>query len=781
MQDSPSRSAADPGPIPKIAWHRRLEARVLAAVTLIAGTSLAAALFAASGVIGRYSLARSTEDLAAARVAFDHLVESRGRFATAETRLITELPVFRANLDPASNIGADAATITTMAEEYRQKLGADFCIVTDARGSWIGNPGWVRNEPRRALAPFIDQARGGRSVDEIVPLTGALYLVVSEPARFADEVLGTMTAGYKLDDRVARDLSLVTHTEVNLVCSGYTLCGSSLAHTARAGLADALAANAIPHDTPALRQIGSDQYVSAAYALARDDADGSRGGLVLLRAWAPTERAIRQMRRWLLWVGVAMLLVTLAGSFAVSRRLTRPLTYLAEVARDIATGNWTREVPVDRGTSEARIMATAFNDMTRTLRHWHHEARSQAERVQQAYDSFRAAQEQLRDREEQLRQAQKMEAVGRLAGGIAHDFNNLLTAILGYADFLIEDVPAASRTDVANIQKAGRTAVAMTRQLLAFSRKQVVQTEIINVNAVVSSTEKLLRRLLPEDIDVRLELQPDLSTIQADPGQIEQIVLNLAVNSRDAMPDGGGLIIETSSAVLPHGVTTGGVALEPGRYVVLSVTDTGVGMTDDVRTRIFEPFFTTKPFGKGTGLGLATVYGVVQQLHGAIDVDSVPGAGTTFRVHIPSVDAEAAARVNERADTKDCTGTETVLVVEDNDSVRALTTEALTRGGYRVVEARHGEEGIRAAQERSGAIHLVITDMVMPIMGGRALASRLRILYPNLRILFTSAYMDETHAIEPGTPFIQKPYSPSALLRCVRDLLDRDVDVGSAL
>ena len=768
MQESLPPSAADPSALPHIPWHRRLEARLLAAVALIAGVSLAAALLSASNVIQGYSLSRSTDDLGAARAAFDRLVASRARFAATHTRLITELPVFRANLDPSSNIGGDAATIGAMAEEYRGKLGADFCVVTDARGKWIGEPGPGSGASRQALAAAIDEARSGRSVNDVVAIADSLYLVVSEPARFADEVLGTMTAGYKLDDRVAKELSLVTHTEVNLVCPGKRLCGSSLPGPQRADLVSALSSGLprIGDDTPSRRRIGRADYVSAVYPLIPADTARRRGQLVLLRAWAPTQHAVDQMGGRLMWVGIATIAVTLAGSIVVSRRLTRPLTHLAEVARDIATGNWGREVPVDTGTSESRIMATAFNDMTRTLRHWHQEASNQAARVQENYDNFRNAQNALREREEQLRQAQKMEAIGRLAGGVAHDFNNLLTAILGYADFLAEDVPAESRPDVENIQKAGRTAIALTRQLLAFSRQQVIQPELVDVNTVVSNTDKLLRRLLREDIVVRLRLEPDLPSIKADPGQIEQIVLNLAVNARDAMPDGGTLTIATSS--------------EPSR-AVLTVGDTGCGMTDDVKARMFEPFFTTKPFGKGTGLGLATVYGIVQQTHGTIDVDTVPGRGTTFRISLPAVEAAGAKAADGLDDAADHGGSETILVVEDNDSVRALTTEALSRGGYRVVEAANGEDALRVAHQHAGTIALVLTDIVMPVMGGRALASRLRALYPGLKIIFTSGYMDEKSAVEPGVPFIHKPFSPPSLLRCVRGVLDQDVDVGRGL
>jgi PAS domain S-box-containing protein len=390
----------------------------------------------------------------------------------------------------------------------------------------------------------------------------------------------------------------------------------------------------------------------------------------------------------------------------------------------------------------------------------------------------RQSQEALRQREEQLRQAQKMEAVGRLAGGIAHDFNNLLTAILGYTDFLIEDVPSASRGDVEGIQKAGRSAAALTRQLLAFSRRQILQPEVLDVNTVVASTDKLLRRLIGEDVIVRMRLAPGLPPIMADPGQIEQIVLNLAVNARDAMPGGGQLTIETIGEEITTPGARTGLPIGPGPCVVIVVSDTGCGMTEEVRSHIFEPFFTTKDFGKGTGLGLATVYGIVQQSGGFIDVETTPDAGTQFRVGFPAIlDAVAPKSAPAEGPSKSIGGGETVLLVEDNGSVRDLAREALARNGYRVLEATNGEEGLRIATAHAGGISLVVTDVVMPVMGGRELAARLLATSPNLPILFTSGYTDDSivnhTATHPATSFIQKPFTPESLLGASRGMLDR--------
>ncbi|MEN3340431.1 MAG: hypothetical protein V7647_4107 [Acidobacteriota bacterium] len=860
---------------------------MLVAVTLIAGISLAAVLFAADHVVQTYSLERSRGDLLAARAAFDRLVDSRARFASAQTRLIAELPVFRATLDPASNIGRDAETIGAMAEDYRSKLSAEFCIVTDGRGAWIGAPGWGGDRPENGVRDLIEAARTGRGSHQIVSMDKGLFLVVSEPALFAEEVLGTITAGYKLDDAVAAELAIETHCEVNLVCAGNRLCGSSLAPAERSSLTRLLADH-----SPALRDqqkavaVGTASFVSGIYPLRPAQPVADAAQLVLLRAWAPTQRALRDMQHQFVRIGFAMLGVMLGGALLVSRRLTRPLRLVSEAANDIAAGNWTRQMPSGGSTAEARIMATAFNDMTSTLSRLHAEATTRSAQLQEAYDQFRAVTESandaivsldaearivfwnrraetvfgysqeramgrslsmlivesddevgrylasgddqwlgrtieltgrredgshvplelslstwkagaalfytavirditerrqsqaaLRQREEQLRQAQKMEAVGRLAGGIAHDFNNLLTAILGYTDFLVDDVPAGSRADVEGIQKAGRSAAALTRQLLAFSRRQILQPEILDVNTVVANTDRLLRRLIGEDVHIQMHFAADLPAVKADPGQIEQIILNLAVNARDAMPSGGRLTIETTrEEIVPDS------AREPpsiaGLCAVLTVSDTGCGMSDEVRSHIFEPFFTTKAFGKGTGLGLATVYGIVQQSGGTIDLETAPDQGTRFRIVFPGLDqAVPASSTVDRARGRQ-TGTETVLLVEDNESVRALAFQALTRAGYRVIEAANGEEGIRAAQEQGDSIDLVITDVVMPGMGGREMFTRLLAVRPDMKILFTSGYTDEVilsdPAMQPGTSFIQKPFTPDSLLPVVRALLDRD-------
>ena len=386
--------------------------------------------------------------------------------------------------------------------------------------------------------------------------------------------------------------------------------------------------------------------------------------------------------------------------------------------------------------------------------------------------------------EEQLRQSQKMEAVGRLAGGIAHDFNNLLNVITGYGELISERLPQGDPMGpkVDQIKKAAQRAASLTRQLLAFSRKQVIEPRVLDLNALLADLDKMLRRMIGEDIEMStVEGQP-LGRIKADPGQIEQIVMNLVVNARDAMPQGGKLTLGTANVDLDHAFARRNAGARAGAYVLLSVVDTGTGMDPETQSHIFEPFFTTKEMGKGTGLGLATVYGIVKQNNGYIEVESAPGRGACFRVYLPRVQDRAEA-LRARESTAPPQGSETILVVEDEDLVRQVVREALRSFGYTVLETGDAEEGARICKSHAGSIHLLMTDVIMPKMNGRALAKRLILQRPDLKVLYMSGYTDSAivqHGVlEPGVSFLQKPFALTTLARKVRDVLDEEgVDVA---
>ena len=380
--------------------------------------------------------------------------------------------------------------------------------------------------------------------------------------------------------------------------------------------------------------------------------------------------------------------------------------------------------------------------------------------------------------EAQYRQAQKMECVGQLASGIAHDFNNLLSVIIGMSELVLsavgEDDPM--HADVEEIQHAGERAAALTRQLLTFSRQQILETQVLNVNTVVTGMESLLRRLLGEDVTLVVRLAPDTGRINADPGQIEQVVSNLAVNARDAMPQGGQLTIETQKVTIDHThVRQRGVAVPPGSYVQLIVTDSGDGMDEATRQHIYEPFFTTKGPGQGTGLGLSTVYGIVTQSHGFIWFDSEVGKGTSFKILLPQV-TEAADTVKPGPTVALTTGTETILLAEDNAGLRKVTTRVLEPAGYTVLAAATAEEALVLLERHQGPVHLLITDVVMPGMNGRHLAEHLALTRPNLKVLYMSGYTSDTivrHGVlEAEVPFLHKPITGAALLMKVRGVLD---------
>ena len=389
----------------------------------------------------------------------------------------------------------------------------------------------------------------------------------------------------------------------------------------------------------------------------------------------------------------------------------------------------------------------------------------------------------LRRSEEQLRQAQKMEAVGKLAGGIAHDFNNLVTVINGHTALsmrrLEQDNPLYRKLEV--IKEAGERAASLTRQLLAFSRKQILQPKVLDLNHVIFETNKILQRLIGEDIDLFIGLMPELGKVRADPGQIEQVLMNISVNARDAMPKGGKLTIETANVDIDEGYASRHLSIRPGRYVMLAVSDTGCGMDAQTQERIFEPFFTTKEVGKGTGLGLSTVYGIVKQSGGSIWVYSELGRGTTFKIYLPCVDSPAEEFKVSTAETKTQLGTETVLLVEDEEMVREMTREILQESGYQVIEARHGHEALLVAEQHHGPIHLMLSDVVMPQMSGRELAEQLSPIRREMKVLYMSGYTDDAivhHGVlDEGMAFIEKPFTPNALARKLREVLNEPVNV----
>ena len=491
--------------------------------------------------------------------------------------------------------------------------------------------------------------------------------------------------------------------------------------------------------------------------------DGTPLAQLVVRNESPVVRELtRSSERLLLWFCIFAVVVLLLISCSLVRWVSHPLRQI------MASLKRNDPKPIEGMCKDD----SEFGEMARTTKQFF----EQRDNLIREMEERRVTEEALRKSEEELRHSQKMEAVGRLAGGVAHDFNNLLTAIIGYAELIATRTSSNSlaKQNAELIRKAGEQAAALTRQLLAFSRKQILQPKVIDLNTLVVEMERLLRRVIGERFDLQSHPDADVGRVKADPSQIEQVVLNLGVNARDAMPRGGKLIIRTENVTLNYEAARH-LSVTPGDYVMLSVTDTGAGMDEETKSHIFEPFFTTKGPGKGTGLGLATVYGIVRQTGGGISVESEPGKGSTFRIYLPQVSAPIDFPRSPSAPVEKSDNFETVLVVEDEDIVRELVCEVLEDQGYNVICAANGLEALRVAAEFDGTIHLLVTDVIMPHMNGHELAEKLSSLRPEMKILYVSGYSDNDigdHGIlDPRFELLQKPFTPQTLARKIRDVI----------
>jgi len=504
---------------------------------------------------------------------------------------------------------------------------------------------------------------------------------------------------------------------------------------------------------------------TVAFSQMLPDWEGNPLAQLAVRNESPAVRELNRSseRLWLAFCVFAVVVLLLI-SCSLVRWVSQPLRKIMEsLKRNDAK-------PIDGLCGDD----SEFGELARTTRKFF----EQRDNLIREMEERRATEEALRKSEEELRHSQKMEAVGRLAGGVAHDFNNLLTAIIGYAELIATRTSSntLAKQNAELIRKAGEQAAALTRQLLAFSRKQILQPKVIDLNALVVEMEKLLRRVIGERFDLQSHPEAEIGRVKADPSQIEQVVLNLGVNARDAMPRGGKLIIRTENVHLDR--TTApqiSASLVPGNYVMLSVTDTGAGMDEETKSHIFEPFFTTKGPGKGTGLGLATVYGIVRQTGGGISVESEVGKGSTFRIYLPQVSAPVDFARTSPAPVEKSDNFETVMVVEDEDIVRELVCDVLEDQGYNVICACDGVEALNMAAEFDGTIHLLVTDVIMPHMNGPELAAKLSSLRPDMKVLYVSGYSDNDighHGVlDPRFELLQKPFTPQTLARKIRDVI----------
>lgn len=651
--------------------------------------------------------------------------------------------------------GGDPSSIKDASEDPWQSSDCDLFALADKRGKVLAlHSKDLRFVAADAEALLQNSLTSGNRSGWWAP-NGRVFQVVFEPFyedQLKTHLQGTVIVGHELGGRDATDLARISSSHL-VLRSGNDVVISTLPIAQTLDLPVGLA-NASKGEAIAL---GGERFYSKSVVLASDQRPIT---LTVFKSYDKALASLVRLNHMLLGLGFAAIFVGGILVFALADRFARPLSTLAEGVRALEQGDYS--YPLDapaRGGDEVAQVTRAFQDMRSTLR---------------------ANETQKQELEGQLRQAQKMDAMGRLAGGVAHDFNNLLTVIKGNTCCLTDQLGANPNLlrFTSQIDGAADRAVSLTRQLLAFCRMQVLQPKVLDLNQLVSEMCKLLRRLVREDIAFTFHGGEGLGRVKADPGQIEQVIMNLVVNAGDAMPTGGSLTIETQNVNVKKG-SARRQPFRPGDYVLLSVTDTGEGMKPETKARIFEPFFTTKEQGKGTGLGLATVYGIVKQSGGFIWVESEVGQGARFEIYLPIVDQEIERTLPQTAPTGRANEPkQTVLIVEDEDAVRELACEFLKACGYEVLTARDGKEALAAAARADAAIDLVLTDVVMPKMRGPDLVKKLRTQRPNLRVIYMTGYLEYNRSSEEFVSdalFIQKPFTRETLIAQVREALERDL------
>ncbi|HEY1423436.1 MAG TPA: ATP-binding protein [Candidatus Acidoferrum sp.] len=643
----------------------------------------------------------------------------------------------------------DRATIQDGISEIAKESGADLLLFADRKGMVTGvQSSKARIEPIVAQYLLNHTFEKGETRDWWLT-NSRLYHVVVQPVEFGQRghtsVIGVLVAGNEINQEAAVQFSTVIGSEVVFQTGDFII--SSRPSLKSESL---LLSHLGTHGESFEIQLGQERFLGATEKLYRSA--GFDVSITVLRSFDEATAFLSSLDHVLEVLGlIAILFGTLLG-YAISRSISKPLGNLVKGVNALEQGDF--QFPLSATSNdEIGVVTAAFNHLRQSLRQ---------------------GQEEQKTLEQRLRQAHKMEAVGRLAGGVAHDFNNLLTIIRGNADLLSERVETdAKKKNVEQIQKASERAVGMTRQLLAFSRMQVLQPKVLDLNLIISEMGKMLPRLIGEHIEYSFVPRNNLYSVLADPGQIEQVLMNLAVNARDAMPNGGTLQVRTQNTEVTAAEATRRPSMQPGSYAQISVTDSGQGMSEETKTHIFEPFFTTKELGKGTGLGLATVYGIVKQSRGFIWVESEPGKGSTFEIFLPCT----LAAPDRKSATETAPGqrraTETVLIVEDEPGVRDLAHQFLKNAGYKVLEARDGAEALEISGRFAGAIDLLLTDMVMPRMSGLEVATALRAARPAMKILIMSGYSDFEPAAGTAERFasIAKPFSMSSLLQKVEAVL----------
>jgi signal transduction histidine kinase/ActR/RegA family two-component response regulator len=646
----------------------------------------------------------------------------------------------------------DTTAIKDVSEDPWKSDDCNMFALADKKGKIVALQSTTSVFPTGVAQEMLHRSLSNGSVSAWWVNDKNVYQVVLQ--RFYDgppvksNLRGTVVVGRSMDARAAGDLGRISSSQI-IIRNGKDVVVSTLSALQEQEVVRQI------RDQPNGDQVyvGNERFFASSVDLTPGSVPAAN--LIILKSYSEAAAYLTGLNHLLLGLGLVAVLAGGTLVYLISDTFTRPLATLLEGVHALKEGNFAYPIEA-RGGDELAEVTRAFDGMRGTLQ------RNEAER------------EQL---EEQLRQAQKMEALGRLAGGVAHDFNNLLTVIKGHSELLIDRMKPADAFygSTQQIMRTADRAASLTRQLLAFSRMQVLQPRILDLNTLVADMSKLLRRLVREDIEFGFRLGDSLGRVKADPGQIEQVLLNLTVNASDAMPQGGKLTIETQKLKVDEVYARARPPLTPGQYVQLVVTDTGHGMDAATKSRIFEPFFTTKEAGKGTGLGLATVYGVVRQSGGFIWVETSPGNGARFEIYLPRAVEKEQGVSSEREPTKSAHGSETILVVEDDDEVRSLASEFLRSAGYSVLTAKDGVEALDVSERFGSSIQLLLTDVVMPKMRGTELAQKLKARLPGLRVVYLSGYLDQdtcSREILEKAVVLQKPFSRDALIRQINETFE---------
>jgi signal transduction histidine kinase len=729
----------------------RLRTKFLLSLLAISAGLTAATLFVVSHGVENRVRESLREELQNSVETYRTFEAQRETTQRSSAQLLANLPNVRALMTTQ-----DGATIQDESANINKISHSDLLVLADRSGTIVG-----LQTDAKAFTPQIAQIALEASIRKNQDHDwwvggGHLYEVRLQPIYFGsptqESMIGVMAVGHEIDKKAAQQFAAIVSSEV-VFRTGNTVIASTLPPADEQNFVTTSDKISPQSDGSQELHLGSERYLMNTVNLSLP---GERPvTLSVLKSFDQATAFLSRLNHALIALGFLSVLAGGALVFLISHTFTQPLSTLVAGVRALEEGNYNYPLEIPGGDEVGEVTG-AFERMRISLQN------TQSE--QQCLEA-------------RLRQAHKMEAVGRLAGGVAHDFNNLLTVIRGNSDLLADrdGADAYHKRCVQQIQKASDRAVSMTRQLLAFSRMQVLQPRALDLNLTISEMSKMLPRLIGEHIEFSFSPDTALTSVLADPGQMEQVLLNLAVNARDAMPDGGKLSVRTANVSLDQAEAARRLPMVPGKYVLLSVSDTGHGMDPETKNHIFEPFFTTKDAGKGTGLGLATVYGVVKQSGGFIFVESSPGAGTTFEIYLQACEKPALKIAADSHEKNLPRGTETILVVEDETAVRELASQFLRSAGYTVLEASDGVQALEIAGKFSAVIHMLLTDMVMPKMNGTDLAEKLIQLRPHMHVMIMSGYSEYSAGpVQHSKPLfarMQKPFSRLSLLEQLREVL----------